>query len=95
MTATSCGKAAMNGAHEPISSSASSIIKHCRAVATRYDKRPENFLAGVKLASLRIRMRFNESMTEWRIESSACDVRYWLKVEQINQPQTTVRSNES
>ena len=25
-------------------------IKHYRAVATRYDKRPENFLAGVKLA---------------------------------------------
>jgi transposase len=38
-------------------------IKHYRAVATRYDKRPENFLAGVKLASLRIWMRFNESMT--------------------------------
>jgi transposase len=37
-------------------------IKHYRAVATRYDKRPENFLAGVKLASLRIWMRFNESM---------------------------------
>src|ERR1700730_3554888 len=29
-------------------------IKHYRAVATRYDKTPENFLAGVKLASLRI-----------------------------------------
>jgi transposase len=38
-------------------------IKHYRAVATRYDKLPENFLAGVKLASLRIWMRFNESMT--------------------------------
>jgi transposase len=38
-------------------------IKHHRAVATRYDKRAENFLAGVKLASLRIWMRFNESMT--------------------------------
>jgi transposase len=37
-------------------------IRHYRAVATRYDKRPENFLAGVKLASLRIWMRFNESM---------------------------------
>lgn len=37
-------------------------IKHYRAVATRYDKRAENFLAGVKLASLRIWMRFNESM---------------------------------
>ena len=38
-------------------------IKHYRAVATRYDKRPENFLAGVKLASLRLWIRFNESMT--------------------------------
>ncbi|WP_428030634.1 IS5 family transposase [Ancylobacter sp.] len=37
-------------------------IKHYRAVATRYDKRPDNFLAGVKLASLRIWMRFNESV---------------------------------
>jgi transposase len=37
-------------------------LKHFRAVATRYDKRPENFLAGVKLASIRIWMRFNESV---------------------------------
>jgi transposase len=36
-------------------------LKHFRAVATRYDKRPENYLAGVKLASARIWMRFNES----------------------------------
>jgi transposase len=37
-------------------------LKHFRAVATRYDKRPENFLAGIKLASFRIWCRFNESM---------------------------------
>ena len=37
-------------------------FKHFRAVATRYDKRADNFLAGVKLASARIWMRFNESM---------------------------------
>jgi transposase len=37
-------------------------LKHFRAVATRYDKSPENFLASVKLASARIWMRFNESM---------------------------------
>ena len=37
-------------------------LKHFRAVATRYDKRPDNYLAGVKLASLRIWMRFNESV---------------------------------
>jgi transposase len=34
-------------------------IKHYRALATRYD----NFLAGIKLASIRIGLRFNESMT--------------------------------
>jgi transposase len=38
-------------------------IEHYRAVATRYDKTPENFLAGVKLASLRIWMRSNEWIT--------------------------------
>ena len=38
-------------------------LKHFRAVATRYDKRADNFLAGVKLASVRIWMRFNESVT--------------------------------
>jgi transposase len=38
-------------------------INHYRAVATLYGKRPENFLAGIKLASLRIWMRFNESRT--------------------------------
>jgi transposase len=38
-------------------------LKHYRAVATRYDKQAENYLAGVKLASIRIWMRFNESVT--------------------------------
>ena len=37
-------------------------IKHYRGVATRYDKRDDNYLAGVKLASARIWMRANESM---------------------------------
>jgi transposase len=37
-------------------------LKHFRAIATRYDKNPENYLAGVKLASARIWMRFNESV---------------------------------
>src|SRR2546425_13371217 len=31
-------------------------LKHFRSVATRYDKRADNYLAGVKLASLRIWM---------------------------------------
>ena len=38
-------------------------LKHFRAVATRYDKDPENYLAMVKLASIRIWMRFYESVT--------------------------------
>ena len=38
-------------------------LKHYRGVATRYDKRADNYLAGVKLASARIWMRVNELMT--------------------------------
>ena len=38
-------------------------LKHFRAVATRYDKRDDNFLASVKLTSLRIWLRYNESVT--------------------------------
>ncbi len=37
-------------------------LKNFRAVATRYDKRADNYLASVKLASARIWMRFNESV---------------------------------
>ena len=42
---------------------AGSIPFRLRGVATRYDKRADNFLAGVKLAAFRIWCRFNESMT--------------------------------
>jgi transposase len=38
-------------------------LKHFRAVATRYDKRDDNFLASVKLAALRIWLRSYESVT--------------------------------
>jgi len=38
-------------------------LKHFRAIATRYDKHAENYLASVQLASARIWMRFNESVT--------------------------------
>jgi transposase len=38
-------------------------LKHFRAVATRYDKHPENYLASIQLASIRIWCRFNESMS--------------------------------
>jgi len=37
-------------------------LKQFRAVATRYDNRDDNYLACVKLASVRIWMRFNESV---------------------------------
>jgi transposase len=35
-----------------------SKIKHYRAIATRYEKHPENYLAIIKLAAARIWMRF-------------------------------------
>jgi transposase len=38
-------------------------LKQFRAVATRYEKSDDNYLACVKLASIRIWMRFNESVT--------------------------------
>jgi transposase len=36
-------------------------IKHFRAVATRFDRHDANYLASVKLAAIRLWMRFNES----------------------------------
>jgi transposase len=38
-------------------------IKHCRRVATRYDKLAANYLAFVQLASIRLWLRVNESAT--------------------------------
>ena len=38
-------------------------LKHFRAIATRYEKHDANYLALVKLASVRIWMRFYESVT--------------------------------
>jgi transposase len=38
-------------------------LKHYRAIATRYEKRAANYLALVKLASIRIWLRHNESVT--------------------------------
>ena len=37
-------------------------LKHFRAIATRYDKRDDNFMASVQLASLRIWLRSYESV---------------------------------
>ncbi len=38
-------------------------IKHCRRIATRYDKLAANYLAFVQLASIRLWLRVNESTT--------------------------------
>jgi transposase len=38
-------------------------LKHFRAIATRYEKHAANYLALVKLASVRIWLRHNESVT--------------------------------
>jgi len=38
-------------------------LKRFRAIATRYDKRDDNFIASVQLASIRIWLRSYESMT--------------------------------
>lgn len=38
-------------------------IKHFRAIATRYDKRDDNFMASIQLASIRIWLRNYESVT--------------------------------
>ncbi len=38
-------------------------VKHFRAVATRYDKRDDNYLASVQLASIRIWLRSYETVT--------------------------------
>ena len=40
-----------------------SKLKHFRAVATRYDKRADSFLASVQLASIRIAWRHDEPVT--------------------------------
>jgi len=37
-------------------------LKHFRAIATRYDKRDNNYRASIQLASMRIWLRFNESV---------------------------------
>jgi len=38
-------------------------MKHCRRIATRYEKHASNFLAMLKLAAVRLRLRHYESMT--------------------------------
>lgn len=38
-------------------------LKQFRAIATRYDKRDDNFLASVQLAAMRIWLKTNESMS--------------------------------
>ena len=38
-------------------------IKHCRRIATRYEKHAVNFLAFIKLAAIRLWLRVNESVS--------------------------------
>ena len=38
-------------------------LKHFRAIATRYEKHAENYLALIKLAAVRLWLRANESVT--------------------------------
>ena len=45
-------------------------IKHCRRVATRYDKLAANYLAFVQLESIRLWLRVNESTS---LVTSVCD----------------------
>lgn len=40
-----------------------SKIKHYRAIATRYEKSAENYLAAIKLACVRIWLKYYESVT--------------------------------
>jgi transposase len=37
------------------------VVRFCRRVATRYDKLATNYLAFIKFASIRIRLRASES----------------------------------
>ncbi len=48
-------------------------LKHFRAVATRYDKRDDNLLASVQLASIRIWVSTYESVTQFN-RLSRCGV---------------------
>ena len=59
-------------------------IKQCRRVATRYDKLAANYLAFVKLASIRVWLRANESaLTTSPLHKSSCSThpdKGWLAV---------------
>src|ERR1700754_272783 len=46
-------------------------IKQCRWVATRYDRLAVNYLAFVQLASIRLRLRVNESTSQQTYDSGA------------------------
>ncbi len=50
-------------------------IKQCRRVATRYDKLAANYLAFIKLASIRIWLRANKSTPLGRGSIAKCS--YW------------------
>lgn len=64
-------------------------LKNFRAIATRYDKRDDNFLASIQLASIRIWLRSYESSGNlWLLPSELKDgPHFWLsKAEGRKQP---------
>ncbi len=58
-------------------------LKHFRAVATRYDKRDDNFLASVQLASIRIWLRTYESVTYGDAGLERCNRADFLRANNI------------
>jgi len=50
-------------------------MKHCRRIATRYEKHAPNFLAMLKLAAVRLWLRHYESMTWNSAASPGCQRR--------------------
>ena len=60
-------------------------IKQCRRVATRYDKLAANYLAFVKLASIRIWLRANEA-TPWQVRDYFCPLRHDYRLTQSTSP---------
>jgi transposase len=55
-----CACTSMGPASRATGSSGFNKIKHCRRVATRYDKLAANYLAFVKLACIRLWLRVYE-----------------------------------
>lgn len=64
--------------------------RHVRAVAMRYDKRDGNHLASVKPASIRIWLRFNESMAQSVPGRTRVPVVSWIVDEVISRERSII-----